>query len=136
MSLPTEHIYGTGEQGSALTDLRNIGRYVARVVQDERIINKYVFCYNEVRSQPESSAIMEGLSGEVIPRELMSRKEQEVDITDALPILQSNGIDLKSEEGAIVAFRIVSKQWPCSMISAGECVVITRQRRRRARLYD
>lgn len=72
LSLPVEEVYGTGEQKSAMTDLRDVGRYVARIVQDDRTVNKYVFCYNELHSQLDSWAALEKLSGEVIPRNCLA----------------------------------------------------------------
>ena len=54
---------------------------------------------------------MEKLSGETIPRKYVSLEEVEADIAEALPILQSGGMDLKSIEGAIVAFKTVARQY-------------------------
>lgn len=114
LSLPAEEIFGTGEQKSALTDLRDVGRYVARIVQDERTINKYVLCYNETHSQLDSYALMEGLSGEAIPRDFVSREELEADIAEALPILQTRGFDHRSEESVVIAFKAVARQYALS----------------------
>jgi len=111
LSLPVEEIYGSGKQKSALTDLRDVGRYVARIVQDDRTVNMSVFCYNELHSQLDSWAILEKLSGETIPRKYVSQEEVEADIAEALPILQSGGMDLKSVEGAIIAFKAVARQY-------------------------
>jgi uncharacterized protein YbjT (DUF2867 family) len=110
LSLPVEEVYGTGEQKSALTDLRDVGRYVARIVQDDRTVNKYVFCYNELHSQLDSIAILEKLSGETIPRNFVSLEEVEADIAEALPKIQS-GMDLRSGEGLITAFKVVARQY-------------------------
>jgi uncharacterized protein YbjT (DUF2867 family) len=110
-SLPVEELYGTGEQKSALTDLRDVGRYVARIIQDDRTIDKYVFCYNELHSQLDSIAILEKLSGETIPRKFVSLEEVEADIAEALPVLQTSGMDLRSGEGAIIAFKAVARQY-------------------------
>jgi len=111
LSLPMEEIYGTGEQKSALTDLRDVGRYVARIIQDDRTVNKYVFCYNELHSQLDSWAILEKLSGEAIPRKYVSQEEVEADIAEALPVLLTSGMDLRSGEGIIVAFKAVARQY-------------------------
>jgi uncharacterized protein YbjT (DUF2867 family) len=111
MSLPVEEVYGDGQQESALTDLRDVGRYVARVVQDERTVDKYVFCYNELHSQLDTIAILEKLSGESIPRKYVSLEEIDVDIAEALPVLQTSGMDLRSGEGAIIAFKAVARQY-------------------------
>ena len=53
---------------TALTDLRDIGPYVAKIIMDARTENKYVFCYGELLSQEELFAKMEELSGEKIER--------------------------------------------------------------------
>lgn len=111
LSLQMEELYGTGEQKSALTDLRDVGKYVARIVQDDRTVNKYVFCYNELHSQLDSYAILEKLSGESIPRNYVSREELEADIAEALPVLQAGGVDFGSGEGALVAFKVASSQY-------------------------
>lgn len=87
-----------------------MGRYVARVVQDGRTVNKYVICYNERHSQLDSWAILDKLSGEVIPRDYGSRDEVEADIVVAQPVPQTGGMDLKFVEGAIVAFKAVVRQ--------------------------
>jgi uncharacterized protein YbjT (DUF2867 family) len=114
LTLPTEEIFGTGEQLSALTDLRDVGKYVARIVQDERTVNKYVLCYNETYSQLDSYVLMERLSGETIPRNFVTRDELERDIAEALPKLQISGMDLRSGEGAVIAFKAVIRQYVLS----------------------
>jgi uncharacterized protein YbjT (DUF2867 family) len=120
ISLPAEEMFGTGEQVSALTDLRDVGRYVARVVQDERLINQYVLCYNEVRSQADSYALMEKLSGEKIPRNFVSHEEVDADIAEAIPLLQMNGMDRRSGEGAVIAFKAVVRQYVRSIYIRGD----------------
>jgi hypothetical protein len=120
ISLPAEEMFGTGEQVSALTDLRDVGRYVARIVQDERLVNKYVLCYNEVRSQADSYALMEKLSGEKIPRNFVSHEEVDADIAEAIPLLQMNGMDRRSGEGAVIAFKAVVRQYVRSIYIRGD----------------
>jgi len=56
---------------TALTDLRDIGPYVARCMTDSRTLNKCVFCYGELLSQDGLFAKMEELSGEKIEREFV-----------------------------------------------------------------
>ena len=111
LSVPAEDVYGTSEQKSALTDFRDVGRYVARIVQDDRTVNKYVFCYNELHSQLDSWAILEKLSGETIPRKYVLQEEVEADIAEALPMLQTGGVDLKTVEGAMIAYKAVTRQY-------------------------
>lgn len=75
-----------------------------------------MFCYNKVHLQLESYAIVEGLSGETIPRHLVPRDGLEADIAVPLPMF------VKTKEGAIVASKAVAMLTS----SAGVCVVITR----------
>jgi uncharacterized protein YbjT (DUF2867 family) len=115
LTMPADEIFGTGAPPSGLTDLRDVGRYVARIIFDERTINKYVFCYNELRSQLDSYAIMERLSGETIPRHHVSREELEADVAEALPVLQQRGgVDHWSPEGLVVTYKVVARQYALS----------------------
>ncbi|ETS82850.1 hypothetical protein PFICI_04726 [Pestalotiopsis fici W106-1] len=55
-----------GDLPSALTDSRDIGRWVARIIADEKTLNKQVFAYNEVMSPNQVRDLFERLSGEKI----------------------------------------------------------------------
>lgn len=68
-------IAGDGSKLSALTNLHDIGTYVARIVVDERTLNKYVLCYNEMWPQKQIWDLFEKLSGEEIPRPYVSEAE-------------------------------------------------------------
>lgn len=59
---------GDGNVPSALTDLGDVGRYFAKIVVDERTVNKYVLVYDEMWTQNQIYDLMERLSGEKIPR--------------------------------------------------------------------
>lgn len=72
---PSNDIVGEGRVESALTDLRDIGRYVARIIRDERTVNKYVFVWNEMWTQEKISEAVEKLSGENIERTYVSEAE-------------------------------------------------------------
>lgn len=72
MDVPT--LIGDGTVPSALTDLRDIGRYVAKIVADERTLNKYVLAYDEVWTPNQVVEELERLSGETIPRKYLSEQ--------------------------------------------------------------
>ena len=87
---------------SALTDLRDIGPYVARVIQDDRTINQQVLVYNELWTPNEIYSALEKASGEKIPRNYESlevlqermaegRKKMEAGATDFGTLLQVIG---------------------------------------------
>lgn len=62
--MPVEGLNGDGAVPSAVTDSRDIGRYVAKIIADPRTLNKSVFAYSEVLTQREIFQIMEEASGE------------------------------------------------------------------------
>jgi hypothetical protein len=66
--VPFVTIFGDGNLKTGSTDIRDIGPYVAKIIADDRTLNKYVFCYGEVSSQEAEFAKMEELSGEKIQR--------------------------------------------------------------------
>ena len=49
--LPNTTIYGDGNAPNILTDKRDIGPFVARILEDERTLNKRVFTCSEVLTQ-------------------------------------------------------------------------------------
>ncbi|KAF7320776.1 NmrA domain-containing protein [Mycena chlorophos] len=51
-----------------LIDLRDIGRYVARIIQDDRTLNKYVVAYSDCLSEEQIFRLTEEVSGEKIER--------------------------------------------------------------------
>lgn len=65
-------IDGNPDQKTALIDRNDIGRFVARVIVDERTLNKSIFCHGDVISQNEIFQMLEEKSGETIPRNLVS----------------------------------------------------------------
>ncbi|KAF2262553.1 isoflavone reductase family protein [Lojkania enalia] len=66
MLLPRNDIYGDGNVPNLMSDLRDIGKFVARIVRDERTINKKVVAYSDVLSQNDVVAIVEEKSGEKV----------------------------------------------------------------------
>lgn len=71
----SNNIVGDGNVPSALTDLRDIGRYVARIIVDDRTLNKYVFVYNELWTQNQIFDLVEKLSREKVDRIYVSEAE-------------------------------------------------------------
>lgn len=61
-------IAGGGNIPFSLTDSRDIGRYVARIISDPRTLNRMVFAYNEVFTHNEIYDLLEGLGGERLER--------------------------------------------------------------------
>lgn len=65
-------IIGDGKKPPALIDNRGIEQFVARIISDQRALNKMVFCYNEVLTMSQISEIVEKLTGEATPRVYVS----------------------------------------------------------------
>ncbi|EFW99959.1 isoflavone reductase family protein [Grosmannia clavigera kw1407] len=68
ISMSGDVIAGDGTVRSALTDMRDVGRYAARIIADARTLNRMVFAYGEVRSQNDVFGLLEKISGETIER--------------------------------------------------------------------
>lgn len=68
MTSGNDEIIGDGNMPTALTDLRDIGRYMAMIISDERTLNKKVLAYNLVSTQNEIYNLMEEISEEKIDR--------------------------------------------------------------------
>ncbi|KAL4881354.1 hypothetical protein BJY04DRAFT_188713 [Aspergillus karnatakaensis] len=77
-------IHGDGDAPNILTDLRDIGRFVARIVGDERTLNQYVVTIGEVLSEKEVFGIAEEVSGEKIQKDSISSEEIEKNLENAL----------------------------------------------------
>ncbi|KAL1867027.1 hypothetical protein Plec18167_008818 [Paecilomyces lecythidis] len=75
MTMSNDEIIGDGNTPSALTDLRDIGHYVAKIVSDERTLNRMVFAYDVVLTQNEIYDLLEKISGEKIERKHVSEEE-------------------------------------------------------------
>lgn len=61
-----QFIPGEGDVTVAITDIRDIGRYVAEIIADPRTLNKSVFAYTEVMTLNEMVKLQERISGEKI----------------------------------------------------------------------
>lgn len=68
LTYSSDRVADEGQRSSSITDLRDIGKYVERIITDERTLNQYVFAYNEVWTQNQIWDHLEKISGEKIPR--------------------------------------------------------------------
>ena len=62
--MPNNTIHGDGSAPNLFTDIRDIGRFVARIIDDDRTLNRYVYTYGDVLSENEINRIVEEVSGE------------------------------------------------------------------------
>lgn len=64
LMMPSNTVLAGGNIPSALTDIRDIGKYVARIIHDPQTLNKMVFAYSEIHTQNQVWDLLEKLSGE------------------------------------------------------------------------
>ncbi|KAI3542032.1 isoflavone reductase [Colletotrichum filicis] len=76
-------IAGDGSVLSGMTDLRDVGKYVARIIADPRTLNHRVFAFTELMSQNEVYDLIEKISGEKVERKYMSADEIEAAMVKA-----------------------------------------------------
>ena len=72
MTYIDHRIVEDGNKKFALTDMTDIGKYVAEIVSDPRTLNRCVFVYTEVLSMNEIWDVMAKASGETPPKEYVS----------------------------------------------------------------
>lgn len=80
---PHAEVFGDGTALNLLTDLRDIGKFVASIVQDPRTLNKKVFTWSDELSQNDTFAIVERLTNEQVVRKHVSLVEVERIAQDA-----------------------------------------------------
>jgi NmrA-like family len=73
MVFPEAKMYGDGEAPTIMTDKRDMGRFVGRIIKDPRTLNKRVFTHGDVLSQKEIWKIVEDKSGEKIDTTFVSK---------------------------------------------------------------
>ncbi|KAK7403059.1 hypothetical protein QQX98_011170 [Neonectria punicea] len=115
MKFPVKTIASDGNLPTALTDLRDVGKYVARVIADPRTLNKSVFAHSEVRTQEDIFTLLEQASGETIPREYQSRAEVE-----AASAAAREAYDGKQERSFADMLVLTVAQYPNSMWLRGD----------------
>ncbi|EMR68639.1 putative isoflavone reductase family protein [Eutypa lata UCREL1] len=76
-------IAGDGNVPMAVTDLRDVGKYVARIISDPRTLNKMVFAYSEIFTYSQMYDLMEKLSGEKLHRKYATAEEIKAQIQAA-----------------------------------------------------
>ncbi|KAL4949899.1 NAD(P)-binding protein [Aspergillus filifer] len=93
-------IFGNGDTPSAMTDLRDIGMYVGKVICDERTLNKRVFAATETWTQNEIVGIVERVTGE----EVDVTKVAAADISAKVDELRASNTGLNQEHATYEYF--------------------------------
>lgn len=63
---------GDGNVPNALSDVRDIGKYAAKIIADPRTLNKFVLSYSEVFTFNQIYDLMDEVSGEKSERKYVS----------------------------------------------------------------
>ncbi|KAL5533672.1 hypothetical protein ACEPAG_132 [Sanghuangporus baumii] len=79
---------GSGDVKCAVTDRRDIGKFVARIIADDRTLNQYVFCWTEESTLNEIVALAERVSGRKLNFEHISADEMEQKILKGVSDLE------------------------------------------------
>ncbi|GAB7354305.1 hypothetical protein MBLNU459_g4825t1 [Dothideomycetes sp. NU459] len=102
-SVPMTTLIADGNTPSALTDVLDIGRYIARIIVDPRTLNKYVLAYSEVWTPNDVYSLLEKLSGESIPRNYISEAQLRAQIESSDKLLKEDPTSFGSMLVKIVA---------------------------------
>nr|BDD69332.1 asnovolin J 5',6'-dehydrogenase [Verruciconidia persicina] len=78
-----DRVIEDGNTPSGFSDLRDVGKWVARIISDPRTLNKMVFGFNTVVSQNQIYETLERLSGETVPRNMIKADEILVEVKKA-----------------------------------------------------
>lgn len=78
-------IFETGNVKTAMTDNRDIGKFVARIILDDRTLYEYVFCWAEEYTQNEILSLAERISGKTIPTKNLSAEDLSSNIGGLAP---------------------------------------------------
>ncbi|KAI1585653.1 NmrA domain containing protein, partial [Pyrenophora tritici-repentis] len=81
---------GDGDVPIALVDIRDIGKYVARIVADPQTLNKMVFAHGETWTQSQIFDTLEEKSGENIARKNLSKQDADTIISDVYKSFRTN----------------------------------------------
>ncbi|KAL1625519.1 hypothetical protein SLS56_007341 [Neofusicoccum ribis] len=81
--LPVNILHGDGERKTVLGDWRDIGRWTARILDDERTTNRYVVAWSDSLSENEIFSLVEGVTGEKLEKQTVSYSELETQRNEA-----------------------------------------------------
>ncbi|OQE23614.1 hypothetical protein PENSTE_c008G01359 [Penicillium steckii] len=102
-------IYGDGTAPNNLTNVPDIGKFVARIIQDDRTLNQYVYTYGDVLSQKEAIQIGEEIIGEKVETKHVQQDLIEVSLQRSKEVFNKDPENLNLRLGLYTAQRIYSQ---------------------------
>ncbi|OAQ97461.1 hypothetical protein LLEC1_03549 [Akanthomyces lecanii] len=103
LTVPLQGIPGDGNVQTALTDVRDVGKYVSRAIRDERTLNTMVFAYGETWTLNGIYDVLERLSGEKVSREYTTAAQYEQQIAEADINLNRDPQDVDARSQKVLA---------------------------------
>ncbi|KAJ0331470.1 hypothetical protein COL922a_011887 [Colletotrichum nupharicola] len=94
---------GDGEAVCSMIDSRDVGRYVARIIQDPRTLNKQVLASNFAPKLNELYGLMEEISGEKIEKTYLSAKDIEGQIQQSREKIAAGQSDYMTQVGLMMS---------------------------------
>ncbi|KAF3806761.1 Isoeugenol synthase 1, partial [Colletotrichum gloeosporioides] len=94
---------GDGEAVCSMVDARDVGRYVARIIQDPRTLNKQVLASNFAPKLNELYGLMEKISGEKIEKTYLSAKDIEGQIQQSREKIAAGQTDYMTQVGLMMS---------------------------------
>lgn len=103
-------IAGDGNTPSAMTDKRDIGKYIAEIIQDDRTVNKSVLAYSEVWSSNEIYDRVERISGEQPLRTYVTEEQIRDNLQQSIDSLATDCSNLGAIWGRIASEYQLSRE--------------------------
>ncbi|KAI1502187.1 NAD(P)-binding protein [Biscogniauxia marginata] len=94
IAVPANELYAGGTTPNMLIGKRDVGRITAKIVRDERTLNKRVYAYGDLLSQNEVNAIVERKTGEKLELKHVSADEIHANIKAAEAAAEAGSTDL------------------------------------------
>ncbi|KAI8251520.1 Isoflavone reductase-like protein TP7 [Colletotrichum sp. SAR 10_98] len=94
---------GDGEAVCSMIDSRDVGRYVARIIQDPRTLNKQVLASNFAPKLNELYSLMEEISGEKIEKTYLSAQDIEGQIQQSREKIAAGQTDYMTQVGLMMS---------------------------------
>ncbi|KAH6657329.1 isoflavone reductase [Truncatella angustata] len=100
------NIPGDGTVRNGFTDLRDVGKYVAKIIVDPRTLNKKVYAYTEVSTMNQVVDLMSELSGEEAIRDYLPAEKIQQAITEAQKDYE---VEEKRQQATLILF--INQYW-------------------------
>ncbi|CZR63605.1 related to Isoflavone reductase homolog P3 [Phialocephala subalpina] len=102
-------LHGDGEAKNILIDIRDIGHFVARIIDDERTLNKYVYGWGDILTENQIYDMMEEVSGEKLERVYVPDEEVVAQEKQLLQAFENDKTNVRLRIGVMSTQYAISK---------------------------